>query len=343
MLQLKVMHEEDIMTEKYDVTIIGGGPAGMFAAFYCGLHELNAQLIESLPQLGGQVGALYPEKKIWDVAGMPGVTGRQLVDSLTDQMQVAPVKVFTGETVKDVVKEDDGSFVIKSDQRKSQSRSVVIALGNGAFQPRKLALPGADQLEGHQLHYFVTHKDDFAGQRVAVLGGGDSAIDIALMLEPVAKQVSIVHRRDQFRGLEHTVTKLKQSSVQLVTPYLPRKLTVQDDQSVTLDLKKMHTDDIDQLNVDQVIVNYGFTSNNAALNQWSLDLDSQRNMIKVDSNMQTNIDGVYAIGDGVTYPGKAALIATAFGEAPTAITALAKQLYPEKRMAMHSSSMKINK
>lgn len=337
------MHEEDIMTEKYDVTIIGGGPAGMFAAFYCGLHELNAQLIESLPQLGGQVGALYPEKKIWDVAGMPGVTGRQLVDSLTDQMQVAPVKVFTGETVKDVVKEDDGSFVIKSDQRKSQSRSVVIALGNGAFQPRKLALPGADQLEGHQLHYFVTHKDDFAGQRVAVLGGGDSAIDIALMLEPVAKQVSIVHRRDQFRGLEHTVTKLKQSSVQLVTPYLPRKLTVQDDQSVTLDLKKMHTDDIDQLNVDQVIVNYGFTSNNAALNQWSLDLDSQRNMIKVDSNMQTNIDGVYAIGDGVTYPGKAALIATAFGEAPTAITALAKQLYPEKRMAMHSSSMKINK
>lgn len=331
------------MTEKYDVTIIGGGPAGMFAAFYCGLHELNAQLIESLPRLGGQVAALYPEKKIWDVAGMPGVTGRQLVDSLTDQMQVAPVKVFTGETVKDVVKEDDGSFVIKSDQRTSQSRSIVIALGNGAFQPRKLALPGADQLEGHQLHYFVTHKDEFAGKRVAVLGGGDSAIDIALMLEPVAKQVSIVHRRDQFRGLEHTVTKLKQSSVQLVTPYLPRKLTVQDDQSVTLDLKKMHTDEIDQLNVDQVIVNYGFTSNNAALNQWSLDLDSQRNMIKVDSNMKTNIDGVYAIGDGVTYPGKAALIATAFGEAPTAITALAKQLYPEKRMAMHSSSMKINK
>ena len=329
------------MTEQYDVTIIGGGPAGMFAAFYCGLHELNAQLIESLPQLGGQVGALYPEKQIWDVAGMPGVTGRQLIESLKKQMQVAPVKTFTGETVTDVLKQDDGTFVIKSDQRTSRSRAVVIALGNGAFQPRKLALPGADELEGRQLHYFVTHKDAFAGQRVAVLGGGDSAIGIALMLEPVAKQVSIIHRRDQFRGLEHTVTKLKESSVNLVTPYLPRALTVQDDQSVTLNIKKMHTDEVDTLNVDQVVVNYGFTSNNAALNEWSLDLASQRNLITVDSNMQTSVDGVYAIGDGVTYPGKTALIATAFGEAPTAITALAKQLYPDKRMAMHSSSMKI--
>ena len=329
------------MAKMYDITIIGGGPAGMFAAFYCGLHELNAQLIESLPQLGGQVNALYPEKQIWDVAGLPGVTGHELVSQLQKQLAVAPVDQPTGETVEDVVKEADGTFTVKSADRISHSRAIVIALGNGAFKPRKLALDGADEIEGHQLHYFVTHRDDFANKRVAVLGGGNSAIDIALMLEPVAKQVSLVHRRDQFRGMEHSVSLLKKSSVDLVTPFLPKELQVEDDRSVTLKLKKMRSDEITSLNVDRLVVNYGFTSNNAALDQWSLDLAAERNLIKVDSTMQTNIENVYAIGDGITYPGKTALIATAFGEAPTAITALAKKLYPNKRLATHSSSMKI--
>lgn len=332
------------MTDKiYDVTIIGGGPAGMFAAFYCGLHELKAQLIESLPQLGGQVAALYPEKQVWDVAGLPGVTGRQLIDHLTEQMTIAPIDQFLGETVSDVVKETDGTFTITSSTRVSHSKAVIIALGNGAFTPRKLSLDGAEKLEGQQVNYFVNHKADYQDQRVAVLGGGDSAIDIALMLEPVAKEVHLVHRRNQFRGLEHTVTKLKQSSVQLETPYLPQGLSIEDDQSITLDLKKMRSDDSARLNVDKVVVNYGFTSNNAALNDWSLDLTAERNLIKVDSMMETSVPGVYAIGDGVTYPGKVALIAAGFGEAPTAVTALAKKLYPEKRMAMHSSSMGISK
>ncbi len=328
--------------ESYDVTIIGGGPAGMFAAFYCGLHELHAQLIESLPQLGGQVAALYPEKQIWDVAGLPGVTGQKLVDRLKDQLTVAPIDQFLNETVDDVIKEDDGTFTIKSSQRISHSKAVIIALGNGAFTPRRLALDGADQLEGHQLHYFVNHKDDFADQRVAVLGGGDSAIDIALMLEPIAKDVYLIHRRNQFRGMEHTVSKLKQSTVHLVTPYLPKSLTQAGD-DVIIGLKKMRSDEEDQLTVDQLVVNYGFTANNAALTKWSLDLASERHLLKVDSTMQTNIPGVYAIGDGVTYPGKTALIATAFGEAPTAVTALAKQLYPDKRLAVHSSSMNIKR
>ncbi|MDD6431502.1 MAG: NAD(P)/FAD-dependent oxidoreductase [Lactobacillaceae bacterium] len=328
--------------ESYDVTIIGGGPAGMFAAFYCGLHELHAQLIESLPQLGGQVAALYPEKQIWDVAGLPGVTGQKLVDRLKDQLTVAPIDQFLNETVDDVIKEDDGTFTIKSSQRTSHSKAVIIALGNGAFTPRRLALDGADQLEGHQLHYFVNHKDDFADQRVAVLGGGDSAIDIALMLEPIAKDVYLIHRRNQFRGMEHTVSKLKQSTVHLVTPYLPKSLTQAGD-DVIIGLKKMRSDEEDQLTVDQLVVNYGFTANNAALTKWSLDLASERHLLKVDSTMQTNIPGVYAIGDGVTYPGKTALIATAFGEAPTAVTALAKQLYPDKRLAVHSSSMNIKR
>lgn len=331
-----------MMEQTYDVTIVGGGPAGMFAAFYAGLHELKAQLIESLPQLGGQVAALYPEKQIWDVAGEAGVQGRELIADLKKQMAIAPVDQFLGEQVTNVVKLADGTFKIESAQRTSYSKAVVIALGNGAFSPRRLALDGADQLEGRQVRYFVSDQSDFADQRVAVLGGGDSAIDMALMLEPIAKEVQLIHRRDAFRALEHTVSQLKKSQVQVETPYLPKELQVNEDDSIDLTLKKMRSDEEKHLAVDKILVNYGFTSNNAALNEWELPLASERGLIKVDSKMETSVPGVYAIGDGVTYPGKAALIAVGFGEAPIAITALAKALYPKKRMATHSSSMHID-
>ncbi|HAM86418.1 MAG TPA: ferredoxin--NADP(+) reductase [Lactobacillus sp.] len=331
-----------MMEQTYDVTIVGGGPTGMFAAFYAGLHELKAQLIESLPQLGGQVAALYPEKQIWDVAGEAGVQGRELIADLKKQMAIAPVDQFLGEQVTNVVKLADGTFKIESAQRTSYSKAVVIALGNGAFSPRRLALDGADQLEGRQVRYFVSDQSDFADQRVAVLGGGDSAIDMALMLEPIAKEVHLVHRRDAFRALEHTVSQLKKSQVQVETPYLPKELQVNEDDSIDLTLKKMRSDEEKHLAVDKILVNYGFTSNNAALNEWELPLASERGLIKVDSKMETSVPGVYAIGDGVTYPGKAALIAVGFGEAPIAITALAKALYPKKRMATHSSSMHID-
>lgn len=331
-----------MMEQTYDVTIVGGGPAGMFAAFYAGLHELKAQLIESLPQLGGQVAALYPEKQIWDVAGEAGVQGRELIADLKKQMAIAPVDQFLGEQVTNVVKLADGTFKIESAQRTSYSKAVVIALGNGAFSPRRLALDGADQLEGRQVRYFVSDQSDFADQRVAVLGGGDSAIDMALMLEPIAKEVHLIHRRDAFRALGHTVSQLKKSQVQVETPYLPKELQVNEDDSIDLMLKKMRSDEEKHLEVDKILVNYGFTSNNAALNEWELPLASERGLIKVDSKMETSVPGVYAIGDGVTYPGKAALIAVGFGEAPIAITALAKALYPKKRMATHSSSMHID-
>lgn len=329
------------MEQTYDVTIVGGGPAGMFAAFYAGLHELKAQLIESLPQLGGQVAALYPEKQIWDVAGEAGVQGRELIAKLEKQMAIAPIDQFLGEQVTNVVKLANGTFKIESAQRTSYSKAVVIALGNGAFSPRRLALDGAAELEGQQVRYFVNNQTDFTDQRVAVLGGGDSAIDMALMLEPVAKEVHLIHRRDSFRALEHTVTQLKNSTVQVQTPYLPKDLRLNADDSVELTLKKMRSDEEKHLEVDKILVNYGFTSNNAALNEWELPLASERGLIKVDSRMETSVPGVYAIGDGVTYPGKAALIAVGFGEAPIAITALAKELYPKKRMATHSSSMHI--
>lgn len=326
----------------YDVDIIGGGPAGMFAAFYAGLHDLDTQLIEALPQLGGQVSALYPEKKIWDVAGAPGNTGKELINRLDKQLQLVDVDYLLNAPVTNVEKGEDNTFVVTTPRGVSYARTIIIALGNGAFAPRKLALPGAAEMEGQQVQYFVTHKADYAGKTVAVLGGGDSAVDMALMLEPIAKQVYLIHRRDTFRALPKMVDQLKASSVELVTPYLPKAIT-KTGQQVSLELKRMRADENRQLTVDRVLVNYGFTANHSALNKWQVHFEKERHQIKVDSEMLTSVPGIYAIGDGITYPGKQPLIATAFGEGPIAITALAKKLYPHKQMAMHSSSMHLDK
>lgn len=325
----------------YDVIIIGGGPAGLFAAFYCGLHQLRAQLIEALPEVGGQPATLYPEKQIWDVAGKPGVTGAQLTKDLRAQLALAPVDQVRGQAVTNVVKQADGRFKVMTAQATTTSRAVVIALGNGAFTPRRLALPGADALAGKQVRYFATHQADFTDQRVAVLGGGDAALDLALMLAPVAAEVHLVHRRDQFRALPLTVEQLAASPVHKLTPYLPKALTENSDGSVTLTLKQVRATAETSLTVDKILVSYGFTANNVALTDWDLALKSERGKIQVDSTMATSVPGVYAIGDCVTYPGKTPLIATGFGEAPRAITSLAKRLYPEKRLATHSSSLNL--
>lgn len=320
----------------FDITIIGGGPVGIFAAYYAGMRKADVQIIESLPELGGQVATLYPEKQIFDVAGFNGITGAQLTANLIEQLKLFEPTIQLSTAVKTIEPQDDGTFILNTSQGVTHTRGVIVAIGNGAFTPRKLAVDYDPNWDNHYVHYFAKQMDQFKDQVVAVAGGGDSAIEWALMLEKVAKQVYLVHRRDQFRGLESSVDALKQSSVMLKTPFLIDALA-ETNQQLALNLKKMKSTDQETLTVDKLLVNYGFISDTKILRDWGLTLDHHQ--VSVNQQMATNIPNIYAIGDIATYPGKVKLIASGFGEAPIAVTELLTSLFPEKRQPLHSTSL----
>lgn len=326
------------MDKQYDLTIIGGGPAGIFAGFYAGLREASAQLIESLPVLGGQVSALYPEKRILDVAGIPNIQAQHLIDQQIEQFKQFPIDVKTEQTVTNIEKAADG-FTVTTPSEVTHSKNVLIAVGNGSFAPRPLAIDNVKEFEGKSLFYAVTDLAHFKGHRVLIAGGGDSALDEALMLEPVAKSVHLVHRRNEFRALEHTVAQVKDSTVDVQTPYMIKTIE-KTDNGMLVTVKKMRSDDeTETFEVDDVIVSYGFTSDHKTVDGWDIDLETDHRLFKVNTQMETSVPGIYAIGDSVTYPGKQALIATAYGEAPIAVNAIMAKLYPDRRGPMHSSSI----
>ncbi len=332
------MTTTDTQHDIVDILIIGGGPAGMFAAFYGGMRHASVRLIESMPQLGGQLAALYPEKYIYDVAGFPKVTAQELVNSLKEQMDHFHPDVRLEEKVIGVKKLDERLFEVTTDKGVHHSRAIIITAGVGAFEPRRLDLPGAAAYEKANLHYFVSDLQKFKGQKVLISGGGDSACDWALMLEPIAEQVTLIHRRDKFRAHEHTVQQLQNSKVQILTP---KEITHMHGEGrierVTIeDVKTKETTDID---VDAVIVNFGFVSSLGPISEWGLEIEN--GSIVVDSRMETNIPGLFAAGDITTYPGKLKLIAVGFGEAPTAINNAKVYIDPTAKLSPgHSSSMK---
>lgn len=328
----------DDTTKIYDITIIGGGPVGLFAAFYAGMRKASVKIIESLPQLGGQLSTLYPEKYIYDIPGFPAVRAQELVNNLTQQMQPFDPTVCLGEAVHAVEKQADGTFEITTETDIHYSKSIIITAGNGAFQPRRLELEEAKQYEGKNLHYFINDLSRFSGRRVAVCGGGDSAVDWALMLEPIAAEVSIIHRRNAFRAHEHSVSNLEKSNVKIMTPFIPTSIVGDESGLSAIALDEVKGDKKELLEVDDFIINYGFVSSLGPIKDFGLDLE--RNSIVVNSKMETNIPGIYSAGDICTYDGKVKLIATGFGEAPTAVNNAMHFIDPKARVQpMHSSSL----
>ncbi|MHC0039004.1 NAD(P)/FAD-dependent oxidoreductase [Pseudoneobacillus sp. C159] len=322
----------------YDITIIGGGPTGLFTAFYGGMRQASVKIIESLPQLGGQLSALYPEKFIYDVAGFPKVRAQELVNNLKEQMAKFNPKIVLEQSVDGLEKQDKGIFKLTTNKEVHYSRTVIITAGNGAFQPRRIELKDSIQYERKNLHYFIEDLNAFAGKRVVVFGGGDSAVDWALMLEPIAEEVTIIHRRDKFRAHEHSVEILFNSKVKVKTPFVPADFIGSDLGIKQVVINGVNCELKEVIDVDAVIVNYGFVSSLGPIKSWGLEID--KNSIRVNSKMETNIPGIYAAGDICTYPGKVKLIACGFGEAPTAVNNAKTFIDPKaKTQPLHSSSM----
>ncbi|MCG7334923.1 NAD(P)/FAD-dependent oxidoreductase [Sporosarcina sp. ACRSM] len=323
--------------EVYDITIIGGGPVGLFTAFYAGLRQASVKIIESLPQLGGQLSALYPEKYIYDVAGFPKVTAQELVDRLIEQMNQFDPTIVLNESVLELEKQEDGIFKMTTNAGTHLTKTIIITAGNGAFNPRKLELPAAEKYEGKNLHYFVDDLNKFAGKKVQVFGGGDSAVDWALMLEPIAEEVTLAHRRAKFRAHEHSVQQLENSTVKVVTPYVPTEF-IGEDAIEQVVLQQVKGEETKVVEVDDVLVNYGFVSSLGPIKEWGLEIE--KNSIVVNSKMETNIEGIYAAGDICTYEGKVKLIASGFGEAPTAVSNAKVYMDPSAKVQpLHSTTV----
>lgn len=328
-----------IMNDKiYDISIIGGGPAGMFAAYFARLRNLKVALIESLPKLGGQPETLYAQKHIYDVAALPKVSGTDLTKQLNEQLSIMNCDQYLKTSVSSIDRKDD-IWVLTTNQETIYTKAVIIAIGNGAFKPRKLTFDYDPTIEENNLDYFVNDLADFKNKDVVVAGGGDSAVDWSIDLSKVASHTSLVHRRNKYRAMESSVDKLNQSTVEQLNPYIIKGLDFNPDDHNKIDvtLKMIKSNETKVVTVDKLLVNYGFVSDSKILRDWNVELNGP--FIKVTQEMETNLPNVFAIGDIVTYPGKLQLIATAFAEGPIAVTKALRNLYPDKDYFEHSTSL----
>jgi len=329
--------------EMRDITIIGGGPTGLFASFYAGMRGATARIVDALPQLGGQLTALYPEKYIFDVGGYSKVLAKDLVNALVEQASQFDLQPHLNQNVTALERADD-HFVLVTETDRFPTRAIVIAAGIGAFSPRRLPQACAEPWYGKGIFDRVSNPDEFRGQAIVIIGGGDSAFDWAQQLRDRAKAVTLVHRSDKYRAHGATVADVQAAAGSGRTTLLPfheladvlsvdERLT-----GVTLrDVKSKTTRDIE---ADAVLPMLGFHSDIGALAEWGLNCEKDE--IVVNSLMETGRPGIYAAGDITTYPGKLKLIATGFGEAATAVNQAVHWIYPEKKVNPgHSSNMAI--
>ncbi len=333
--------------EQRDITIIGAGPTGLFALFYAGMRGVSAQIVDALPERGGQLAALYPEKYIFDVGGFPQILAKDLVRALAEQAARFGEPIHLGQRVTGL--ENDGArFVLVTERDRFPTRSIVIAAGIGAFSPRRLPQRCADPWYGRGIYDVVTDPEVFRGQKVVIIGGGDTAFDWGTQLLDRAAAVTIVHRSDRFRAHDATVQQYRSAvasgKAQLFTFHELQDVLCRGlgngDRFSHLALKDIKAKTTREVEADVVLPMLGFVSDMGAIAEWGLRIEKDE--IMVNSLMETGREGVYAAGDVTTYPGKLKLIATGFGEAATAVNQAVHWMYPDKKVAPgHSSNMAI--
>jgi thioredoxin reductase (NADPH) len=320
-------------TIEADCVIIGAGPVGLFAVFELGLLDIQAHVIDILDKVGGQCAELYPEKPIYDIPGLPVVTGQELTDRLMEQIKPFGATLHLGERIDKLVRRPDGRFLLETDRDKRfLAKVVVIAAGGGSFTPKRPPLAGIEAYEGTSVFYAVRRMEDFRGQDVLIVGGGDSALDWTLNLQPIARSLTLLHRRDEFRGAPHSVERMRQLVASGGMRLAIGQVTALHGAGAALDAVTVKTKDGDErLGVTRMLPFFGLTMKLGPVADWGLELND--NLIPVDTEkFESSVPGVFAIGDINWYPGKLKLILSGFHEAALMSQAAHRIVHPGKKL-----------
>ncbi|MCC7068525.1 MAG: NAD(P)/FAD-dependent oxidoreductase [Burkholderiales bacterium] len=320
-----------------DAVIVGAGPVGLFQVFELGLLEIKAHVIDSLTQVGGQPIELYPDKPIYDIPAIPVCSGAELTEGLLKQCEPFKPTFHLGQEVSKVARRDDGRFDVETSAgTRFITKTVFIAAGVGAFQPRKPKVEGITEFEANgQLAYRVRDPQKYAGKNVVILGGGDSALDWALALQPIAESVTLIHRREEFRAAPASVAKMKALAANHELMHLTGQVTgFEAEDGVLKEVKVTSLDGVTRrLPLDNLLAFFGLSPRLGPIAEWGLELE--RRQLKVDTEkFETSIPGVFAVGDINTYPGKKKLILSGFHEAALAAFGAVRYVYPEKKVTL---------
>lgn len=332
---------------KTDAVIIGAGPVGLFQVFELGLLEIKAHVIDSLPEVGGQCIELYPDKPIYDIPAIPVCTGRELINNLLKQIEPFKAQFYLGQEVTQLERQADGRLLLKTSQgNQFLSKTVFIAGGVGAFQPRTINLEGIDAFVGKQLFYHVKNPEHFSNKRIVICGGGDAALDWAIHFSDIAASVTLIHRRDDFKASPKSIARMRELCDSKRMEFLIGQVSAYEAKDGRLsEITFTNIDgDTKQIPLDDLLVFFGLSPKLGPIAEWGLNID--RKQICVDTEkFATSIPGIYAVGDINVYPGKKKLILSGFHEAALAAFAAASYLNPEKQIQLQytTTSPKLHK
>ncbi|RJF76574.1 NAD(P)/FAD-dependent oxidoreductase [Rhodopseudomonas palustris] len=334
------------MTEtiKTDVLIVGAGPCGLFAVFELGLLDVKTHLVDILDKVGGQCAELYPEKPIYDIPGVPMITGHGLTEALMEQIKPFSPTFHLNEMIETVEKIGDPEFRVTTNAGTVfECKVLVVAAGGGSFQPKRPPVPGVEAYEGKSVHYAVRKMEEFRGKDILIVGGGDSALDWTLNLNPICKSMTLVHRRDDFRGAPHSVEQMRQLVASGKLDLKIGQITELHGDNGQLEKAtiKLNDNSMAQITCDAMLPFFGLTMKLGPVANWGLQLEN--NLIPVDTGtFETNVPGIFAIGDINTYPGKLKLILSGFHEGALMAQKAVKYVYPDKRVVFQYTTSSTN-